>query len=129
MGALHKLTATKVRNAKPGKYSDGAGLWLHKRKDGGAQWVLRVTVHGRRRERARAQHGLCGPLWASPACCAGLAGMGLHQRAGLSPRLVDAERLGLPATAFGEISDSAGKRTSQHCTEAVLGVKVLVHLV
>lgn len=50
MGALHKLTATKVRNAKPGKYSDGAGLWLHKRKDGGAQWVLRVTVHGRRRE-------------------------------------------------------------------------------
>lgn len=34
----------------PGKYADGAGLWLHKRDDGGAQWVLRYTVHGRRRE-------------------------------------------------------------------------------
>ena len=33
-----------------GKHCDGAGLWLHKRPDGGAQWVLRVTVHGRRRE-------------------------------------------------------------------------------
>ncbi|MHA7826912.1 MAG: tyrosine-type recombinase/integrase [Roseovarius sp.] len=50
MPALHKLTATQVKNAKPGKHSDGAGLWLHKRQDGGAQWVLRVTVHGRRRE-------------------------------------------------------------------------------
>ncbi|WP_342707295.1 Arm DNA-binding domain-containing protein [Jannaschia pohangensis] len=33
-----------------GKHCDGAGLWLIKRDDGGAQWVLRVTVHGRRRE-------------------------------------------------------------------------------
>lgn len=50
MAAFHKLTAAKVKSAKPGKYNDGAGLWLHKRQDGGAQWVLRVTVHGRRRE-------------------------------------------------------------------------------
>ena len=48
--ALQKLTAIKIKNAAPGKYSDGGGLWLHKRLDGGAQWVLRVTVHGRRRE-------------------------------------------------------------------------------
>lgn len=33
-----------------GKHSDGGGLWLHKRPDGGAQWVLRYTIHGRRRE-------------------------------------------------------------------------------
>lgn len=50
MPTQHKLTASHVKNAKPGKHSDGAGLWLHKREDGGAQWVLRVTVHGRRRE-------------------------------------------------------------------------------
>lgn len=50
MPALHKLTAKKVEKAVPGKYSDGGGLWLFKRPDGGAQWVLRVTVHGRRRE-------------------------------------------------------------------------------
>lgn len=34
----------------PGKYADGAGLWLKKRDDGGAQWVLRYTIHGRHRE-------------------------------------------------------------------------------
>ncbi|AZQ69500.1 site-specific integrase [Silicimonas algicola] len=50
MRALHKLSAVKARTAPPGKYSDGGGLWLHKRSDGGAQWVLRVTVHGNRRE-------------------------------------------------------------------------------
>ncbi len=48
--ALQKLTAVKVKNAGPGKYADGGGLWLVKRTDGGGQWVLRVTIHGRRRE-------------------------------------------------------------------------------
>lgn len=48
--ALNKLTAVEVKAASPGKYSDGGGLWLVKRKVGGGQWVLRVTVHGRRRE-------------------------------------------------------------------------------
>ncbi|GAD57221.1 tyrosine-type recombinase/integrase [Limimaricola cinnabarinus] len=50
MPALNKLSAVEVRAKGPGKYSDGGGLWLHKREDGGAQWVLRLTVHGRRRE-------------------------------------------------------------------------------
>lgn len=50
MGALNRLSAVEVRNSKPGKYADGGGLWLHRRRDGGAQWFLRVTVHGRRRE-------------------------------------------------------------------------------
>jgi integrase len=39
-----------VKSLAPGKYADGGGLWLHKREDGGGQWVLRYTVHGRRRE-------------------------------------------------------------------------------
>ncbi len=50
MPALHRLSATKVKSAPPGKYADGGGLWLHKRADGGAQWFLRVTIHRRRRE-------------------------------------------------------------------------------
>lgn len=48
--ALNKLAAAFVKTAPVGKHSDGGGLWLHQRGDGGAQWVLRVTVHGRRRE-------------------------------------------------------------------------------
>ncbi len=50
MAGKYKLTAATVKSAPAGKYSDGAGLWLVKREDGGGQWVLRVTVHGRRRE-------------------------------------------------------------------------------
>ena len=48
--ALHKLSAIEVKTLPPGKHSDGAGLWLHRRDDGGGQWFLRVTIHGRRRE-------------------------------------------------------------------------------
>ncbi len=47
---LNKLTAVGVKVAEAGKYSDGGGLWLVKRASGAGQWVLRVTVHGRRRE-------------------------------------------------------------------------------
>lgn len=47
---LNKLTALAAKSAAPGKHSDGGGLWLHKRADGGAQWVMRFHVHGRRRE-------------------------------------------------------------------------------
>jgi hypothetical protein len=50
MRARNRLSSAFLRKAPPGKYCDGAGLWLIVRDDGGAQWVLRVTVHGRRRE-------------------------------------------------------------------------------
>ena len=50
MRAMNRLSAKAAAALAPGKHADGAGLWLVKRSDGGAQWVLRVTVHGRRRE-------------------------------------------------------------------------------
>ena len=50
MRAKNRLSAQFMKNAPAGKHCDGAGLWVVKRDDGGAQWVLRVTVHGRRRE-------------------------------------------------------------------------------
>lgn len=50
MRAKNRLSAAQVKSAPVGKHCDGAGLWLVKRADGGAQWVLRVTAHGRRRE-------------------------------------------------------------------------------
>jgi integrase len=50
MRATNRLSAQFLKAAPVGKHCDGAGLWLVKRDDGGAQWVLRVTVHGRRRE-------------------------------------------------------------------------------
>ena len=50
MRAKNRLSAGFIRTAPVGKHCDGGGLWLIKREDGGAQWMLRVTVHGRRRE-------------------------------------------------------------------------------
>jgi integrase len=50
MRATNRLTTQFIKGAPAGKHIDGAGLHLVKRPDGGAQWVLRVTVHGRRRE-------------------------------------------------------------------------------
>ena len=50
MRTKSRLTSTFIKIAPVGKHCDGAGLWVVKREDGGAQWVLRVTVHGRRRE-------------------------------------------------------------------------------
>ena len=45
MWAKNKLSAGFIRTAPAGKHSDGGGLWLVKREDGGAQWMQRVTVH------------------------------------------------------------------------------------
>lgn len=50
MRTLNRLTAKGISSCAQGKYCDGGGLWFVKRSDGGAQWVLRVTVHGKRRE-------------------------------------------------------------------------------
>ena len=57
---LHKLTAIAVKSAGPGKFNDGHGLWLVKRSDGGEQWVLRVTVFGKRREMGLGSITTCG---------------------------------------------------------------------
>ncbi|MBB4076950.1 integrase, partial [Bartonella fuyuanensis] len=50
MVLMNRLNARSVATLGAGKYNDGAGLLLHKRKDGGAQWILRYTLHGCRRE-------------------------------------------------------------------------------
>lgn len=50
MRLTNRLSARAAASLGPGKHCDGAGLWLYKRTDEGAQWVLRIVAHGRRRE-------------------------------------------------------------------------------
>lgn len=50
MTSRNKLNPRSIPSLPPGKHGDGAGLWLYKRENGGAQWVARVTVNGKRRE-------------------------------------------------------------------------------
>lgn len=44
------LTAIEVKNAKPGRYADGLGLYLLVRSSGSRSWVLRSQVDGKRRD-------------------------------------------------------------------------------
>ena len=48
--AIQKLSARAVATATPGKYSDGAGLWLEVKDTGARRWFFRCTVNGKRRE-------------------------------------------------------------------------------
>lgn len=50
MRATNRLSARRAAALGAGKYADGAGLWLVKEEATRGKWVLRVTVHGRRRE-------------------------------------------------------------------------------
>jgi hypothetical protein len=47
---MGRLTALTVRNAKPGRHSDGEGLHLLVAPSGGKSWLLRVQVDGQRRD-------------------------------------------------------------------------------
>ncbi|MCP5389160.1 MAG: integrase arm-type DNA-binding domain-containing protein [Novosphingobium sp.] len=47
---MAKLTALKVKNAKPGRHGDGAGLYLLVSKSGAKSWMIRVQSDGRRRD-------------------------------------------------------------------------------
>jgi integrase len=45
-----KLSAKSVERARPGRHADGQGLYLLVSGTGAKSWVLRVQVHGRRRD-------------------------------------------------------------------------------
>ena len=47
---MANLTAAKVRNAGPGRYSDGNGLILVVWPSGSRNWIQRITVDGKRRD-------------------------------------------------------------------------------
>lgn len=47
INVLSKLASVSL---PAGKHADGQGLWLVKRSKAAGKWVLRLTIHGRRRE-------------------------------------------------------------------------------
>ena len=51
LGPLHRLSATFVRTCRtPGVYTDGGGLRLRILLCGSRSWIMRITVHGVRRD-------------------------------------------------------------------------------
>jgi integrase len=47
---IHRLTALAIRRAGVGRHADGNGLYLVVDPSGAKRWVLRIVVHGRRRD-------------------------------------------------------------------------------
>lgn len=47
---MGSLTATTVKNAKPGRHADGEGLYLLVKPTGARSWLLRVQFDGSRRD-------------------------------------------------------------------------------
>jgi len=47
---MWNLTSLKVKNAKPGTYGDGKGLYLRVKPSGSRSWILRVQHSGRRQD-------------------------------------------------------------------------------
>ena len=47
---MGKLTALGVKNAKPGRHGDGAGLYLLVSQSGAKSWMIRVQRDGKRRD-------------------------------------------------------------------------------
>lgn len=47
---MGKLSALKVKAAKPGRHADGDGLYLLVKDTGARSWLLRVQVDGKRRD-------------------------------------------------------------------------------
>src|SRR6516225_1364041 len=45
-----RLTVARVRSAEPGKYPDGANLWLRVGPNGSKSWFFRYTIAGCTRE-------------------------------------------------------------------------------
>lgn len=51
MPGIHKLSARKVQSlSKPGRHSDGGGLYLNVKNTGGKSWCYMWVRNGRRRE-------------------------------------------------------------------------------
>ena len=50
MAKVNQLTSAFLKTAPSGKHLDGLGLWYVKRPNGGSQWMLRISLGGKRRE-------------------------------------------------------------------------------
>jgi hypothetical protein len=108
------LTARKVETAKPGKYGDGANLYLVVSKTGAKKWVLRFTWRGQPKEM-----GLGSAATVSLADAREKAASARRKIAqGLNP--IDERKRDGDIPTFGEMADdvrealSAGFRNEKH---------------
>ena len=102
------LTAIEVKNAKPGRHSDGAGLYLMVRPSGSRSWVLRIQKDGKRQD-----FGLGSALAVSLVQARGKAAeLRAKLRSGMEVR---------PACAPPEATAPTFSEAARKCHEAIKG--------
>lgn len=94
--ARYKLTDLQVKNAKPGRLSDGGGLYLDTKPGGAKAWVLRIMVKGKVLERGLGSFPQVGMKLARDKA----SDWAVEIRAGRDPRTEPAEAK--PARTFKE---------------------------
>jgi integrase len=102
------LTAVTVRNAKPGRYGDGGGLFLLVREGGAKFWLFRYRTAGKMREMGLGRAG--GDAGAVTLADAREKARALHDvvRAGKDP-LAERERAATEAAAAAQAKAIKGK--------------------
>jgi integrase len=101
------LTARKVETAKPGKYGDGANLYLVVSKTGARKWVLRFTWRGKPKEM-----GLGGAAGVSLADARDRAATARRKIAqGINP--IEARKRDTSIPTFGEVADEVRQSLSE----------------
>jgi integrase len=112
--AYKRLTDRFVKNAKPGSYCDGQGLWLHVSDSGAKKWILRFSFNRRVHEMGL---GNAHDVWLADArvkaeAARRLAASGVNP---ITARREDraAARAAEAAKTFGECADAliASKRS------------------
>ena len=104
---LHNaLTAIAVKNAKPGRHADGAGLQLLVKESGSASWIYRFMLNGKSRDVGL---GAAGPGGVSLADARDLAAALRYKvKAGIDP-LEERQRAAAQARASAQRAVVAGK--------------------
>lgn len=103
---LHNvLTALAVKNAKPGRHADGAGLHLLVKESGARSWVYRFMLHGKSRDVGL---GAAGPGGIALADARDLAAaLRLKVRSGIDP-LEERQREASERRASAQAEQMAG---------------------
>lgn len=101
----HALTPLAVKNAKPGRHADGAGLHLLVKDSGARSWVYRFMLNGKSRDIGL---GAAGPNGISLADARDTRdGLRLKVKAGIDP-LEERQREAFTALAAAQIAKIAG---------------------
>lgn len=115
---FNKLTPLAIKNAKPGRHADGAGLYLLVKASGAKSWLYRATVAGKVRDVGL---GSAGPAGLNLAKARELARAKAAEAA--SGAIPVSERTKRATVARAALAERAKAKTFKEVAEAYIDLK------